>query len=64
MGLSEIAELLGVSRQRAHVLSARADFPHPTARLSSGPVWESAEVAVWAAKDRPNGRPRTPRERA
>ncbi len=48
MGISEIAELLGVSRQRAHQLAASHGFPEPVARLAQGPVWETAEVEKWA----------------
>lgn len=39
VGVSEIAELLGVTRQRASALAKRADFPTPVAALASGPVW-------------------------
>ena len=56
MGISEIADLLGVSRQRAHQLTQRSGFPAPAARLSSGPVWESAEVDTWAKQNPRPGR--------
>ena len=39
VGVSEIAEILSVSRQRAHQLTKRNDFPDPIAKLSSGPIW-------------------------
>lgn len=39
VGVSEIADILSVSRQRAHQLTKRQDFPEPIARLSSGPIW-------------------------
>lgn len=58
MGAREVADEIGVSRQRVHQLLARDDFPRPTAMLASGPVWESAEVAAWAALQRATGRPR------
>ena len=48
MGLTEIATLLGVSRQRAGQLASSEVFPAPTARLGMGPVWESADVVRWA----------------
>lgn len=48
MGLTEVAELLGISRQRAHVLCKRDGFPEPTARLAAGLIWERADVEKWA----------------
>lgn len=39
VGLSEIAEILGVSKQRVGQLRERDDFPRPVAELRSGPVW-------------------------
>jgi hypothetical protein len=48
MGLTEIGQLLGVSRQRAGQLAASEGFPEPTVRLAAGPIWESADVERWA----------------
>jgi len=48
MGLTEIARLLGVSRQRAHQLTRSDGFPAPTVQLASGPVWETKDVEEWA----------------
>lgn len=39
VGLSEIAEILGVSKQRVDQLRDRDDFPMPIVELRSGPVW-------------------------
>jgi hypothetical protein len=39
VGVSEVAQLLNVSRQRASELARAANFPTPVARLASGPVW-------------------------
>jgi predicted DNA-binding transcriptional regulator AlpA len=50
MGLKEIAELLGVSIQRAHQLAATAGFPAPLGETSSGRVWKRADVEKWAKK--------------
>jgi predicted DNA-binding transcriptional regulator AlpA len=52
VGIAEIADLLGVSRQRAHKLSQRPDFPEPVARLSAGLIWERADVVRWIAARR------------
>lgn len=38
-GGREVADLLGVSKQRLHQLLARDDFPEPVVRLAAGPVW-------------------------
>jgi predicted DNA-binding transcriptional regulator AlpA len=58
VGISEIAAILGVSRQRAHALVRRSDFPEPIARLASGSVWTrpSIDLFVESWKRKP-GRP-------
>ena len=59
MGLKEIADLLGVSRQRAGQLAATEGFPQPVARLAAGPIFESADVEAWAkTRNTKSGRPR------
>lgn len=55
VGVAEIAELLGVSRQRVHQLvHEHTDFPSPLAELGAGrqkmKVWLRAEVEVWARR--------------
>jgi predicted DNA-binding transcriptional regulator AlpA len=44
----EIADMLGVSRQRLHQLLGRDDFPQPIATLGIGKVWERQAVEQWA----------------
>lgn len=46
-GATEVAELLGVSRQRLLKLRERADFPDPIGELAQGPVWDLDEVTAW-----------------
>lgn len=53
MGAAEIAERLGVSRQRAHQIAAQPSFPAPTADLASGKVWEAEPVEAWIREHRP-----------
>jgi prophage regulatory protein len=49
MGVAEIAEYLGVSRQRVDALArTKADFPAPAASLQAGRVWRRQEVEAWA----------------
>ena len=47
VGISEIAATLGVSRQRAHALAHRDDFPEPVARLASGSVWTRPSITLF-----------------
>lgn len=57
-GLAEVAEMLGVSRERVRQLRAeRVDFPRPVADLQATPVWQRSEVAAWdASRQRKPGR--------
>jgi hypothetical protein len=59
VGVTELAEMLGVTRQRASELRTRPGFPAPIADLASGPVWKSSSlrrfVDTW---ERRPGRPR------
>ena len=48
-GITEIGQMLGVSRQRASQLVASENFPKPMDRLASGPVWKRSAVEKWAA---------------
>jgi predicted DNA-binding transcriptional regulator AlpA len=68
LGLTEIGELLGVSRQRAFTLSKRADFPAPLANLKAGRIWDRTAIEAWEKTwDRSNqgGRPKQkPKEKA
>lgn len=48
VGVTEIAELLGVSRQRADQLTAAAGFPEPEATISAGRIWNREDIEAWA----------------
>jgi predicted DNA-binding transcriptional regulator AlpA len=48
VGLTEIAEMLGVSRQRVDQLAATANFPAPEVELASGRVWKTEAIEKWA----------------
>jgi hypothetical protein len=58
VGVTEVADLLGVSRQRASALAKSSGFPVPVAVLAAGPVWTRPSlnrfVDEWPRK---NGRP-------
>jgi hypothetical protein len=61
VGVTEIAAMLGVSRQRADQITRHyADFPSPEVVLSSGRIWSRVSVERWMEHHpvRPPGRPR------
>jgi eukaryotic-like serine/threonine-protein kinase len=61
-GLTEVADRLGLSKQRVNSLRQRPDFPRPVADLASGPVWDMDQVDRWAEESqsrRKGGRPST-----
>jgi hypothetical protein len=45
----EIAELLGVSKQRAHQIAEEKGFPAPVAEDARGRLWGRYEVQAWAS---------------
>ena len=48
VGISEIGEMLGVSRQRVDKLSRTApEFPEPVAEIRAGRIWLESEVQDW-----------------
>jgi predicted DNA-binding transcriptional regulator AlpA len=44
----EIAEMLGVTRQRVDQLHRTEGFPEPAAELAIGRVWRRQDVEAWA----------------
>lgn len=59
VGSAEVAQLLGVSRQRVNQLvAAYEDFPEPVADLAAGRIWAAEAVEAWMARhpDRRSGR--------
>ena len=47
VGVQEIAELLGVTRQRVDQLSRSEGFPEPEVELASGRIWLREVVEEW-----------------
>jgi predicted DNA-binding transcriptional regulator AlpA len=45
--LVQVAELLGVSKQRAHQIVAEPGFPVPVAEDARGRLWSRYEVQAW-----------------
>lgn len=59
VGLSELAKMVGVSRQRAAELVRRSGFPNPVETTPTGRVWNRDHVAEWIQRTpRRRGRPR------
>jgi predicted DNA-binding transcriptional regulator AlpA len=48
VGVKEIGEMLGVTRQRADQLADTAGFPEPISRISAGRIWRRQDVEAWA----------------
>jgi prophage regulatory protein len=48
LGVKEIGQLLGVSRQRADQLTKTEGFPLPEAEISAGRIWNRQDVEAWA----------------
>jgi predicted DNA-binding transcriptional regulator AlpA len=55
VGVAEIAELLGVSRQRVAQLASRQDFPRPVTVLAAGQIWQDREIRRWIKRARSPG---------
>ena len=47
MGATDVARLLGISRQRVYQLSSESAFPAPAAHLARGALWSRADVEAW-----------------
>lgn len=52
MGVSEIAERLGVTKKRADQIVVQKGFPDGR-RLKMGTAWSTEDVEAWIAKHRP-----------
>ena len=48
--LSRIAELLGVTKQRAHQLADEPGFPAPVADDGGSRLWDRRKVERWAKR--------------
>jgi hypothetical protein len=51
VGTAEIAEMLGITRQRVNaIVQTHDDFPEPVAVLSAGRIWMRSDVLAWAKR--------------
>lgn len=53
MGQAEIADRLGVSRQRVQQLISKTGFPTPFDVLAMGKVWWIKDIDEWIRVNRP-----------
>jgi prophage regulatory protein len=63
VGLTEIAEILGVSKQRVTQLARDyEDFPTPEVELAGGRIWRRSAIESWVRRHparAPGRRPKT-----
>lgn len=50
MSMTEIRELLGVVRQRAHEIARYPGFPQPIGKVGRLNIWDGTAVRRWAAE--------------
>jgi predicted DNA-binding transcriptional regulator AlpA len=53
LGTSEVAVVLGVSKQRIHALRKNKKFPQPIVTLAATPIWDKREINAFLAEWRP-----------
>lgn len=52
VGVSEIADMLGITRQGVDKLvRTRSDFPQPEDVITAGRIWSRQTVEDWARQD-------------
>lgn len=56
VGYAEIADMAGVSRQRARQFADKDDFPKPVIKTAQGPLMSKAAVASWLDRRSKTGR--------
>ena len=57
LGATDIARVLGVSRQRVYQLAELPGFPQPAARLARGALWNRAEIETLRDARTPRAEP-------
>jgi predicted DNA-binding transcriptional regulator AlpA len=63
-GLSEVAQMLGVTTRTVQRYMERPDFPEPVERLATGRVWARADIEAWGRENLPLRTGRPPKESA
>lgn len=57
VGYAEIADMAGVSRQRARQFADKETFPHPVIRTAQGPLFSRPAIEHWLANRNTKARP-------
>lgn len=52
VGATDVARMLGISRQRVYQLTGSASFPETVAHLARGAMWRRRDVEEWQARRR------------
>jgi hypothetical protein len=51
VGAHEIAQMLGVTRQRVNaIVQTHDDFPEPVGQLAAGRIWYRKDILEWALR--------------
>ena len=56
MGLAEVSDMVGKSKQYVKTYLERGQFPEPVKVLASGPIWLREQIQTWMDTPRPRGR--------
>ena len=51
VGLSELAELLDLTKNQANAMRQRPGFPTPKVKFAMGPAWDKNEVLSYVGKE-------------
>lgn len=55
VGISEVAEIAGMSRSTIRVWRVRGHLPPPITELACGPIWHRQAIREWLRDFRPDG---------
>jgi predicted DNA-binding transcriptional regulator AlpA len=50
-GTAEVAEILGIAKQRIHALRKNPEFPQPIIKIAATPIWNRLDIAKWATRN-------------
>lgn len=53
LGTSEVAKVLGVSKQRIHALRKKPSFPKPIVVLAATPIWTASDIQQFLKEWKP-----------
>lgn len=56
LGLAEVCEMTGKTKNYINVYLERQKFPQPIKRLACGPLWLREQIQTWIDTPSPRGR--------